>query len=159
MTRYMAQYRYIGESHSDNSFSTTKTVDFLKDITECERNDCEMLILLLMKEFACMKHSQIILMSSHFQISQISVGKKKIRSVVPSHFQACASVYGSSSHFKMLLKRNRCQQCHFSKGPTTITMFLQFPESRKAQLHTGKENIQREIHPQQNHTDPVESTA
>lgn len=44
MTRYMAQYRYTRESHSDNSFSPTKRVDFLKDMTECERNDCEMLI-------------------------------------------------------------------------------------------------------------------
>lgn len=57
MTRYMARYRYIEEINYDSSFSPITSLYFLKYVTKCERNDCEMLMLLLMKELACRKLS------------------------------------------------------------------------------------------------------
>lgn len=74
----------------------------------------------------------------------ISVEKKKSDQLFLPIFKHALPFKVALHIFKMLLQRNRCQQCHFSKGPTTITMFLQFPESGKAQIHTFGSNRERE---------------
>lgn len=64
MTRYMAQYR-CKDIHSDNPFSSNRS-GFLQRHNRMYRNDGKMVKLLLMKEQACKKLSQINLMSSNF---------------------------------------------------------------------------------------------
>lgn len=161
MTRYMAQYRHIGESHSDNSFSPTKRVDFLKDMTEYERNDCEMLILLLMKGFACMKLSQIISMSSHFSISQSQF--KKIKLVVPFIFKHAHPFKVALHILKCYSRETDANYVISQKVQLLLQCFCSFQSQEKFKYtrsaQTGNENIQWEVHPRQNNTDPVESTA